>query len=334
MADFPRPNPPAPSDASPRCRNCGAVAPDKFCPTCGQATRNRQRSLWYLTSDFSSNFFATDSRALRSLGLLIFKPGALTQENLRGRWNSYVPPLRLYLFLSLICFVLFRSPLVPDADLNIGEMDPQTEWSFSGSTDSSALGPPNFQRPPYWAPPKEYEMYSVPIEDVDEGVVPKTEEVPEKSTFGQFVAEIKKHSKARLTELEAMPFPQAFELFLAVFLNALPTFLILTIPLFALGLKLLYLGSGRLLFEHLIFALHFYSMAFAAITVSAVSHSAMVKTSVALIYIPVYLWLALRRVYQGSKFFTTFKLALIIILQLFICLCVIGLVVIYSLLFA
>ncbi|NQU50368.1 MAG: DUF3667 domain-containing protein [Planctomycetes bacterium] len=330
MVDFPRPNLPTPSDASPRCRNCGAVAQDKFCPSCGQTTRNRQRSLWYLVSDFSSNFFATDSRALRSLGLLIFKPGALTLENLRGRWNRYVPPLRLYLFLSLICFLIFRSPLVPDADFDVGESDGKESLSSILSGDSSNSDGQNFEVPIYEEPPNDFETKSILVEVVE----PKSGDIPEKSTIGQFVNEIKERISARIAELKDMPFRQALEVALAEFLNALPTFLILTIPLFGLALKLLYIGSGRLLFEHLIFALHFYSMAFVAITVSAVSHTPVVKAGVAFIYIPAYLWLALRRVYQGSKFFTTLKLGLIIILQLFICLCIIGLVLMYSLLFA
>ncbi|MBC8404893.1 MAG: DUF3667 domain-containing protein [Planctomycetes bacterium] len=330
MADFPRPNLPTPSDASPHCRNCGAVAQDKFCPSCGQATRNRQRSLWYLISDFSSNFFATDSRALRSLGLLILKPGALTQENLRGRWNRYVPPLRLYLFLSLICFLIFRSPLVPDTNLNGDDLDTQPELSISGVDDSSEANRPKFQRPIYAAITGGLETKPFPGEDEE----PRVDVVSDESAFREFGTAIENRFYARLAEFQGKTYRQILEVLIAEFLNALPTFLILTIPLFGVALKLLYLGSGRLLFEHLIFALHFYSMAFVAITVSAVSHTPVVKAGVAFIYIPAYLWLALRRVYQGSKFFTTLKLGLIIILQLFICLCIIGLVLMYSLLFA
>jgi hypothetical protein len=47
----------------------------------------------------------SDSRLWRTLCLLWFKPGKLTQEFVAGRRASYLPPFRLYLVLSIIFFV-------------------------------------------------------------------------------------------------------------------------------------------------------------------------------------------------------------------------------------
>ncbi len=47
-----------------------------------------------------------DGRAWRTLRTLFAHPGALTREYLLGRRRSYTPPLRLYLAISVSCFVL------------------------------------------------------------------------------------------------------------------------------------------------------------------------------------------------------------------------------------
>jgi hypothetical protein len=46
-----------------------------------------------------------DSRLWRTLAALMFKPGFLTQEFLSGRRARYLPPVRLYLVLSLAFFL-------------------------------------------------------------------------------------------------------------------------------------------------------------------------------------------------------------------------------------
>jgi hypothetical protein len=47
----------------------------------------------------------SDSRLWRSLKILLFRPGELTLEFIRGRRIAYLPPFRLYLVLSLVFFV-------------------------------------------------------------------------------------------------------------------------------------------------------------------------------------------------------------------------------------
>ena len=46
-----------------------------------------------------------DSRLWRTLAALLFKPGHLTREFLAGRRARYLPPVRLYLVLSVLFFL-------------------------------------------------------------------------------------------------------------------------------------------------------------------------------------------------------------------------------------
>lgn len=55
---------------------------------------------------FLSDYFAFDSKIVRSFGPLLFKPGFLTSEFLAGRRVSYIPPLRMYIFVSIVFFLL------------------------------------------------------------------------------------------------------------------------------------------------------------------------------------------------------------------------------------
>lgn len=93
---------------SDRCRNCGtALRPDdRFCPQCGQETADHSQDMRVFMQHFLSDYFTFDSKLFRSVLPLLFRPGFLTNEYLRGRRVSYIAPLRMYLFVSLIFFLI------------------------------------------------------------------------------------------------------------------------------------------------------------------------------------------------------------------------------------
>ena len=92
-----------------RCLNCQEplTARDNFCNICGQENDNRNVSFWELITDFIEENLGIDSKLLRSLVPFLLRPGKLTQSFISGQRKLYVPPLRLYLVCSLLCFVLF-----------------------------------------------------------------------------------------------------------------------------------------------------------------------------------------------------------------------------------
>ena len=76
-----------------------------FCPSCGQEVKLDQ-SLGSLLTHFLNDYFTFDSKIIRSVLPLISKPAFLTIEYLRGRRVQYIAPFRLFIFLSLILFLL------------------------------------------------------------------------------------------------------------------------------------------------------------------------------------------------------------------------------------
>ena len=56
--------------------------------------------------DFLGDYFTFDSLIIRSVRPLIFKPGFLTNEFIAGRRVKYIPPLRMFIFISIIFFLI------------------------------------------------------------------------------------------------------------------------------------------------------------------------------------------------------------------------------------
>jgi len=87
------------------CRNCGAKLQGNFCHMCGQKDSDYRRPYWTFVEDFSDNVFSKDSRLWRTLGYLLFLPGAMTREYIQGRRIRFLPPIRTFL-ISIVLFFL------------------------------------------------------------------------------------------------------------------------------------------------------------------------------------------------------------------------------------
>jgi hypothetical protein len=98
-----------------RCRNCGAAAPGRYCPDCGQETTEHLPTAREFVHEFVLHYFAAEGRLWRTLGALVLHPGKLTIEYLRGRKRAYVLPLRLYLTVSVVYFLLLQVAIAPGA---------------------------------------------------------------------------------------------------------------------------------------------------------------------------------------------------------------------------
>jgi Protein of unknown function (DUF3667) len=106
----PAPMEPAPLEAAPappaRCKNCNAALLGRFCVNCSQAADVHVPSTVELLHEMLEGLTHSDSRLWRTLKLLWFKPGMLTQEFVAGRRVAYLPPFRLYLILSIVFFLI------------------------------------------------------------------------------------------------------------------------------------------------------------------------------------------------------------------------------------
>ena len=99
------------SGASPpqRCRNCGHEIRHSYCPKCGQHSKDHNQGLWQFIAEFFEEFVRLDSKFLRTLVPLIIRPGFLTREWVEGKRVRYITPLKLYISLSAIFFLVLTA---------------------------------------------------------------------------------------------------------------------------------------------------------------------------------------------------------------------------------
>ncbi len=82
------------------------MADSNYCPECGQINTTKQVPLKLFFHDILGDYFTFDSKFFRSFAPLIRKPGHLTNEYNSGRRVSYILPLRLYLFVTILFFFM------------------------------------------------------------------------------------------------------------------------------------------------------------------------------------------------------------------------------------
>jgi hypothetical protein len=88
------------------CLNCNEELKGKYCYKCGQKGTEIDVPLRELIREFLKDELKIDTRLNRTVVPLLFKPGLLTADYIAGRRVRYVPPLRMYVFVSLVMFFL------------------------------------------------------------------------------------------------------------------------------------------------------------------------------------------------------------------------------------
>ena len=90
-----------------------------------------------VVSELSSDVLALDTRFLRTVGPLFFRPGFLTLEYLTGRREPYVPPIRVYIFASVIFFGVAALSGDPVVKVRIDRVDPAAEQQATAMVNAA-----------------------------------------------------------------------------------------------------------------------------------------------------------------------------------------------------
>ncbi|WCT10525.1 DUF3667 domain-containing protein [Mucilaginibacter jinjuensis] len=88
------------------CLNCGTQLEGKFCHHCGQENLQIKENFGHLMNHAISDYFHFDHQFFHTLKPLLFQPGKLTNEYMAGRRVQYLHPIKMYIFISLIFFIL------------------------------------------------------------------------------------------------------------------------------------------------------------------------------------------------------------------------------------
>ena len=112
------------------CKNCGTKLDGMYCYQCGQYALDIEQPFWKYILQYFENVYQFDSKVWLTLYYLFTRPGFLTREFNAGKINSYVHPLRLFMFLSCLFFLFFFA-LIPSSLDSIN-------WSVEGEVGESA----------------------------------------------------------------------------------------------------------------------------------------------------------------------------------------------------
>jgi hypothetical protein len=292
------------------CSNCRAPLTGQYCAVCGQRDRSRMISLWELVKEMVGEIFDADSRVWRTLVPLLFRPGRLTSEYLRGRRMAFTPPLRLYLVSSLLFFVIATYGGVDD-----------TEFRFDGGPDEAEVNPdpnPDPDADPEAAPAPAVVGPPAPRRAGSGGWIIEEDGhcmVGDFETGNAFIDGPFRERVRRACERIVSDRGQSFVQHLV---DNIPQMLFFFLPFVALVMKPLYFGSRRYYVEHLLFFVHYHSFAFIVLTLTLVSSRLAeawpayslangILIAVVSVYIPYYLFRALRVVYGQGRFVTLLK---------------------------
>ena len=284
----------APHAVPTACENCETPLQGHYCHLCGQSAHNPVRSFAHAVEEVFESFWHLDGRIFRTLRDLLV-PGRLANAYLAGKRVRYIPPLRLFVVLSLITFFVAKLAV----HIDTGDKDDDAR------TQATAQVRGNFEQARTAAEVEALRKRM--IDAMKEGRARMPEHIPgARVGFDAGIANIDKQAQRRLKELGApvtaapeaafaadesdsepsTPFESPMPAFanrwvdtqvkrindnvprlqedpqraVNAFFAAVPSTLFVLVPLFALMLRVFYLFSGRGYLEHLVVAL--YSHAF------------------------------------------------------------------------
>jgi hypothetical protein len=110
------------------CPNCTKPMIGAYCAVCGQERDTHRRSVWGLIKVLIEDIVSFDSRVMRTGWALVTRPGELARAFREGRTQRYLPALRLYLFVSLIFFLVLGVTNIAIMQLVVVAKPVQVVW--------------------------------------------------------------------------------------------------------------------------------------------------------------------------------------------------------------
>ena len=323
------------------CLNCGKELrlDDNYCPNCGQENNHNKASFGTLVLDFFHNYFSLDSKFTNSLLPFFFEPGYLTKKFVAGKRASFVNPVRLYLILSLVFFFVFSKvssdlvkqtteikdevvAAIPDSTrvalkkINVEELEKLSGDSIRPSVDlDSLLGQKNTD------PGFKY-TFDTGSEESDE--------FAERNV--QKYLRLRKDKNLSIDQVmdsldveQLSPFRRNFvrnlirldrsenKVVVSIILKNIPLMMLVIIPILALFLKLLYIGSSQLYITHLIHVLYLHSFAYIIYGLAAILAMYLFQGAAfwilltAYVIVLVHAYISFRNVYEQKWFITLVK---------------------------
>ena len=305
------------------CPNCDAITSGNYCQHCGQETHLHYASTREFLHEFIGHYVALEGRLWGTLGRLMFRPGALTNEYIRGRRVRFVQPLRLYLTLSVIFFALLKMHGGADEDskplpASVAALSPEAQKAIPAdkraeleaalrNTAAAQAGKRQQQ-----ADQAARHAGAAAAASAGSAAAGDSDDVGSLSDFtvgnrsvAQWMDQVPGLHRG-VDRFEHQSMEEQGKILSESFYHYAPYAIFCMMPVFAFFLKVLYLGSGRRFGEHLLFALHTNAFAFALLSLTLLPIGDFFKF-VLWLWLLGYLPWAMRRVYHKGRFGTAWR---------------------------
>jgi hypothetical protein len=263
------------------CLNCGAEITGRYCAACGQENIEPKQTVWHLIQHVLSDVTHFDGKFFITVKDLFAKPGFLSKEYMIGRRVRYLDPIRMYIFTSAIFFLIFLSLF----DVKHQHTSAKTREAILKDPDLMELLSKSKNPADSLRILNNYNSAATPLIQLDDdstakkekGVKVKVEKAEYSSVESYDSAQkalppakrdgwIRHKLNTRQIQVNLQfnenPGGTVREL-LSNFMHNFPKILFISLPLFALVLKLLYYRRKNYYYvDHGIFSIHLYIFSF------------------------------------------------------------------------
>lgn len=315
------------------CLNCGHPLDksDIYCPHCSQLNSKKQLSVRDFLAEFIGSILVYDSRLRHTLRDLLFRPGRITLNYVKGQHLKYANPFRFFLSVSIIYFILkgIIGIINPSEDEDSANF---RTTQTSGTVDSTGI-----HRPPKifdssikgdTITAKRLEISQYLSEKVLDTLSFMEDNLERSSIYLEYhyqnpevtpsaALDSLNHKNsfknrwlyARMMAIKKISEnPSEFTDYLTA---KIPFFLFFFTPFFAVFFWILYSRKKYTYMEHMIFIFHIFSFLFLTklcfILVELIVNSTYVDALLIFILGPLYFYLALHNFYQQSHLLTFIK---------------------------
>lgn len=266
------------------CPNCEQQLNDtmNYCFNCGQENHIKRVSVKMLLSDFSTTYFSFDSKLFSSLKYLLIKPSFLSLEYLNGKIEAYLRPIRMYVFISFVFFLL-------NSMLSTNSTYDGIKFTKDGDPVSSEF--------------VQEELKTTDTDDI------------EKESFLEIDNNYFEGKLKRIFSDE-----KEIKLFIVFLKSKLPILFFLLIPVLGLLFFIFFYKNKYYYVDHLVFALHLQSFMFVLLIINLLTDSVFKVDLIGIwsLLFLVYGFIAARRFYSLGKLNTFFRLSIVGLFHLFL----------------
>lgn len=329
------------------CLNCGTETLGHYCPSCGQKNVEPKQSIWHIIGHAFSDITHWDGKFFTTVKDLFAKPGFLSNEYMIGRRMRYLDPIRMYIFTSAIFFLIFfsyvdvkhmvaaneaRKAIQQDPDLN--ELVSKVKEKKDSVVNAGKRKNQNKSIIQVY----EDSVYKNRSENFDFNVASSDFNTVAAYDSAQRLKPVKDRDGwiSRRVKIKIIQLNQRYKNdhsglardMIENFMHNSPKLLFISLPLFALLLKLLYVRRKNFYYvDHAIFAVHLYIFTFLVLLVYFGLKELKLFTGwslinwlivAVLIYPFAYYYKAMRRFYAQRRAKTVLKYILLFIMSFFV----------------